>query len=453
MIVSEAGISGPVPLRAPRGCGSLGYEFAVSATSLRRSWRSTTASPCCGGPTARARRTCSRRSASPSRVTRAEPATSARRSPSSEALARVEVEVEGDGEARLLLWSLSRDGERRHLVDGKPGLAALPDVRPALAIFVPDRLALIKGPPASRRAHLDRFVRRAVARPCRGAAPLRARPRAAQRPARPGASRRRLEGVAGCLGIGACIDRRRADRRRAVRPSRRWRRSLAPLRKSWDLRESRELRHVSRSDAAEAAELAAELRARREVDLRRGHTTHGPHLDELAVSLGGRALRRFGSQGEQRTARPRAAVRGAAGALRGAAVPAADAPRRRDERARPRPPDAARPPLGRGGGSGVGHRDRAESALGMRAGGGGARRRACGLRPPAADDWSLVRRPPAWPHERAAGTAAGRCGGGRRSQPKCAQDPARRGPGCLGRGRRPRRGGGGRAGERSVTVW
>jgi DNA replication and repair protein RecF len=63
-----------------------------------------------------------------------------------------------------------------------------------------------------------------------------------------------------------------------------------------------ELRYVPRSDAIEPAELAAELLARREGDLARGHTTHGPHLDELAISLGGRPLRRFGSQGEQRMA-------------------------------------------------------------------------------------------------------------------------------------------------------
>ena len=38
------------------------------------------------------------------------------------------------------------------------------------------------------------------------------------------------------------------------------------------------------------------------MDLARGYTAHGPHLDELAISLGGRPLRRYGSQGEQRTA-------------------------------------------------------------------------------------------------------------------------------------------------------
>src|SRR5207244_2756716 len=62
------------------------------------------------------------------------------------------------------------------------------------------------------------------------------------------------------------------------------------------------LRSLPRTEAAEPEELAAELRERRAADLARGYTAHGPHLDELSVSLGGRSLRRYGSQGEQRTA-------------------------------------------------------------------------------------------------------------------------------------------------------
>jgi DNA replication and repair protein RecF len=63
-----------------------------------------------------------------------------------------------------------------------------------------------------------------------------------------------------------------------------------------------ELRYAPRSEATEPSELSAELSARREGDLVRGHTTHGPHLDELVISLDGRPARRFGSQGEQRMA-------------------------------------------------------------------------------------------------------------------------------------------------------
>src|SRR2546430_16521187 len=44
-------------------------------------------------------------------------------------------------------------------VDGAP-VERLVDVteRPLVSVFMPDRLELIKGPPALRRAHLDQFV-------------------------------------------------------------------------------------------------------------------------------------------------------------------------------------------------------------------------------------------------------------------------------------------------------
>ena len=64
-----------------------------------------------------------------------------------------------DGIERRLLASVSRAEGRRHLLDGSPAdPATLARSRPPVAVFSPDRLALIKGPPAERRAHLDRFV-------------------------------------------------------------------------------------------------------------------------------------------------------------------------------------------------------------------------------------------------------------------------------------------------------
>jgi DNA replication and repair protein RecF len=45
-----------------------------------------------------------------------------------------------------------------------------------------------------------------------------------------------------------------------------------------------------------------ELAARLERDLQRHATGLGPHLDDIAISAGGRDLRAFGSQGEQRLA-------------------------------------------------------------------------------------------------------------------------------------------------------
>src|SRR5688572_27845291 len=67
--------------------------------------------------------------------------------------ARVELVLE-TGEARnpRLLAGLDRSGERRHLIDGHP--LGRSDRRPLVSVFHPDRLQLVKGPPAHRRAHL-----------------------------------------------------------------------------------------------------------------------------------------------------------------------------------------------------------------------------------------------------------------------------------------------------------
>jgi len=57
-----------------------------------------------------------------------------------------------------------------------------------------------------------------------------------------------------------------------------------------------ELLYEAESPTAEA------LEARLDEDLDRGTTGLGPHLDDVGISVAGRDLRRFGSQGEQRLA-------------------------------------------------------------------------------------------------------------------------------------------------------
>jgi hypothetical protein len=75
-----------------------------------------------------------------------------------EALARVEADVSADDESRTFLWSATRAGDRRHQVDGSPHGAEHEGLRPRMAIFLPDRLAVVKGPPGPRRDHLDRLA-------------------------------------------------------------------------------------------------------------------------------------------------------------------------------------------------------------------------------------------------------------------------------------------------------
>src|SRR5690606_13589120 len=75
-------------------------------------------------------------------------------------LARAEATVrDGDGIERRLMATVSRGEGRRHLLDGNPAdPATLARSRPPVAVFAPDRLSLVKGPPAERRAHLDGFA-------------------------------------------------------------------------------------------------------------------------------------------------------------------------------------------------------------------------------------------------------------------------------------------------------
>jgi DNA replication and repair protein RecF len=63
-----------------------------------------------------------------------------------------------------------------------------------------------------------------------------------------------------------------------------------------------DVRYRPRSAATDALGLAAELADRREADVERGFTAHGPHRDELSFLVDGDSLRAYGSQGQQRTA-------------------------------------------------------------------------------------------------------------------------------------------------------
>src|SRR3954466_7158783 len=68
--------------------------------------------------------------------------------------ARGELDLPASGSR--LLSAIDRSGERRHLIAGRP-LGGDPDERPLVSVFHPDRLQLVKGSPAHRRAHLDRL--------------------------------------------------------------------------------------------------------------------------------------------------------------------------------------------------------------------------------------------------------------------------------------------------------
>ena len=161
-------------------------------------------------------------------------------------------------------------------------------------VFTPDRLAVVKGGPAARRAYFDRTLGRL--QPGRAAVPVEYAAAVGQR----NAALRRVQ-----IGVST---------REAVAP---WTEQVATL--GTKLVEYRRdaLTALSPAFAERAGELglpdaaldyagepptATALEARLERDLERGVTGLGPHLDDVAVRSGSRDLRTFGSQGEQRLA-------------------------------------------------------------------------------------------------------------------------------------------------------
>ena len=217
-------------------------------------------------------------------------------------LARAEVTVrDGDGIERVLLASVSRTEGRRHLLDGGPAdPATLARNRPPVAVFSPDRLTLVKGPPSERRAHLDGFV--AARWPSRA----ELRKRYSQVLAQRNALLARLAGGSAAsaeLGVWDAalaeaaepLIEARAEAVEALAGP------FAETAAELGLEGAATLEYAARASGT-AAEIREGLAQRREQDLRMGRSSWGPHLDELKLSSAGRSLRRYGSQGQQRAA-------------------------------------------------------------------------------------------------------------------------------------------------------
>ena len=175
------------------------------------------------------------------------------------------------------------------------------DFRPLVSVFMPDRLELVKGPPAVRRSHMDQLV--AALWPARAADRSDYSRALAQRNALLGGIRARR---ASRSSLGAW-DRELANAGLRVRE----RRSQATelLAGVFSERARRlglvgevSLQYRPRATAQDADEYVRELSERLEGDLERGFTGYGPHRDELVVLRDGRELRVYGSQGELRLA-------------------------------------------------------------------------------------------------------------------------------------------------------
>ena len=200
------------------------------------------------------------------------------------------------GEVQMELEVTLRRGEgKRARLNGAP-LRAAEQLRTMVStlVFTPDRLGVVKGPPAARRAYFDRIIGRLA--PARAALPAEYGAAVGQR----NAALRRVS-----AGVSA---------RAAVEP---WTERVAELGAELVAARLDVLALLEPSFQAVAAELGLEglslryegepptpegLTAALERDLDRGATSLGPHLDDVVLAAGNRDLRSFGSQGEQRVA-------------------------------------------------------------------------------------------------------------------------------------------------------
>jgi len=216
-------------------------------------------------------------------------------------LTRLELRCEDDEGQPHEIGVGFQPGEAKRLsVDGAP-VDRLTDVaaRPLVSVFLPDRLELVTGTPALRRAHLDQVV--AALRPARAGTRRAYSAALAQRNALVAAIRAGRAGRSSLPAWDAELARHgialMADRAAVVDDLRPRFGAHAEL---LGLAGEPEIAYRPRSRATTAEELAGELAERVDADLERGFTGHGPHRDDLALRRDGRELRAYGSRGQQR---------------------------------------------------------------------------------------------------------------------------------------------------------
>lgn len=191
--------------------------------------------------------------------------------------------------------------ERRIRFDGAAinRIEEVPD-RPLVAVFIPDRLTLIAGPPAVRRAHADHLA--AALWPSRASRRAEYARALSQRNAlllriRSGASRSSL--ASWDMELARHAIALTADRSAAVEEIAN---GFAERCARLGLQGEVKIEHRPALASDSVPEVAAELGARLSSDLQRGFTGYGPHRDEIAILRAQRQLRTYGSQGERRLA-------------------------------------------------------------------------------------------------------------------------------------------------------
>ena len=212
-------------------------------------------------------------------------------------LTRLELEAEDDRGRHEISVGFQPGESKRLRVDGAP-VERLTDAeaRPLVSVFLPDRLELVLGAPALRRAHLDQVIAalwpgRAATRRAYSAALGQRNALDRDIRAGPGRPRSLPAWDAELARHGIALMRDRAEAIDRLSPA-----SSATLPVSgWRARRSCSTGRGRRPPTAE--ELSAELAERVDGDVERGFTGHGPHRDELVFRRAGRELRAYGSRG------------------------------------------------------------------------------------------------------------------------------------------------------------
>jgi DNA replication and repair protein RecF len=200
------------------------------------------------------------------------------------------------GENRFATAVLLTRGESRRVELNGERLASGERLRHELTtlVFTPDRLAVVKGGPATRRAYIDRVVARLL--PSRGTVASEYASALGQRNAglrrvragfsSPAALAPWTESV---VALGESLVRAREDALTLLAPA------FTETAGELGLADAT---LVYDGQPASAEELAARVAS----DLERGVTGAGPHLHDVRIEARRRDLRAFGSQGEQRMA-------------------------------------------------------------------------------------------------------------------------------------------------------
>jgi DNA replication and repair protein RecF len=196
--------------------------------------------------------------------------------------------------SRLELEVTLRAGEGKRAKLNGAALRAAEQLRSEVAtlVFTPDRLSVVKGGPAVRRAYFDRVLGRLA--PARAGLPLDYTAALAQRNA---ALRRVAAGFSSRDALEPWTEQVATLGRQLVEARLETLSALAP-----GFAERAEELGLAAARLVYSGEPPAreELDARIDRDLERGSTGLGPHLDDVALVSGPRDLRNFGSQGEQR---------------------------------------------------------------------------------------------------------------------------------------------------------